>query len=461
MKRTIAALLLLAALPFSARAVVTVTPPGGGAGETATYTGDKTITGGMHVTGTTQLDGAIGLGVTAPADIVVDGGFANTANWTEGTGWSLATGAAVHTGGTAGTLVPTVALTPTIGVTYQITYTLTAPDTRSLSVAFGGVTVVAGDATSATHTVYVTAGSTGNLTLTPTTAGTTITVDDISVKAVTSAVSPFAGPVLVQKTMADASADESVMTVSGTQSGAGGDKTLLKLHYNGSVGTGNESFIEAFNAAGTSTFSVGYTGDMSVAGTHYSTGINRVSGGALAVKGAGGVGTSNNVQLGPYGTITRTSGDYSVVIIDPAYNEASGTAGNTDLKILRTETAVGSGTQRLIDAGTAAYPSMWNVGNRGHVNTKAGVASPALSSCGTGPAISTGSSDYAGVVTVPADGAACTVTFNVAYVNTPACVVAATSAGTVTITAQSSTAFTVTPSANGVDFNYVCVGVNE
>lgn len=63
-------------------------------------------------------------------------------------------------------------------------------------------------------------------------------------------------------------------------------------------------------------------------------------------------------------SLTNTSGTSAFVSITPTYNQASGTAANTDLLINRTETAVGSGTQRLIDAqvGGSSRFSVSNVG---------------------------------------------------------------------------------------------------
>jgi hypothetical protein len=49
-------------------------------------------------------------------------------------------------------------------------------------------------------------------------------------------------------------------------------------------------------------------------------------------------------------TSTATSGSTYGLRIAPIYNQASGTAANTDLLINRTETAVGSGAQYLIQA---------------------------------------------------------------------------------------------------------------
>lgn len=63
-------------------------------------------------------------------------------------------------------------------------------------------------------------------------------------------------------------------------------------------------------------------------------------------------------------TFTNTSGASVVHRIVPTYNQASGTAANTDLLINRTQTAVGSGAQLLIDAqvGGVSKGSLSNTG---------------------------------------------------------------------------------------------------
>ncbi len=65
-------------------------------------------------------------------------------------------------------------------------------------------------------------------------------------------------------------------------------------------------------------------------------------------------------------TNAQTSGTQVGVSITPTYNQASGTAANTDLLINRTQTAVGSGTQSLIDAQVGGV-SQFRVGNAGGV----------------------------------------------------------------------------------------------
>lgn len=62
------------------------------------------------------------------------------------------------------------------------------------------------------------------------------------------------------------------------------------------------------------------------------------------------------------------SGTIASVFLTPTYNQTGGsTAANTDLKIERTETAVGSGAQYLIQAGTAALGNQFTVGSRGAI----------------------------------------------------------------------------------------------
>jgi hypothetical protein len=65
-------------------------------------------------------------------------------------------------------------------------------------------------------------------------------------------------------------------------------------------------------------------------------------------------------------TNIATSGTVYGMEITPTYNQASGTAANTDLLINRTETAVGSGAQNLIDAQVGGS-SKFSVDNAGNV----------------------------------------------------------------------------------------------
>ena len=72
-----------------------------------------------------------------------------------------------------------------------------------------------------------------------------------------------------------------------------------------------------------------------------------------------------HIILAPHMARTNTSGIQQIVRIDAPYNQVGSTASNTDLLINRTETAVGSGTQLLIDAqvGGVSKFKVDNVGN--------------------------------------------------------------------------------------------------
>lgn len=63
-------------------------------------------------------------------------------------------------------------------------------------------------------------------------------------------------------------------------------------------------------------------------------------------------------------TNVSTSGTFNHMRLSPTYNQASGSAANTDLLINRTETAVGSGAQLLVDLQVATV-SKFKVSNIG------------------------------------------------------------------------------------------------
>lgn len=75
---------------------------------------------------------------------------------------------------------------------------------------------------------------------------------------------------------------------------------------------------------------------------------------------------TNGLQVTP-ATSTVTSGSVTSLEILRTYNQVSGTAANTDLLINRTETAVGSGAQLLIDAQVGGA-SKFSVDRLGSVN---------------------------------------------------------------------------------------------
>ena len=66
------------------------------------------------------------------------------------------------------------------------------------------------------------------------------------------------------------------------------------------------------------------------------------------------------------GTMTQTAGTFNGIAITPTYNQTGSTASNTDLLINRTETSVGSGTQKLLDLQVGGV-SKFNVSNSGDI----------------------------------------------------------------------------------------------
>lgn len=111
------------------------------------------------------------------------------------------------------------------------------------------------------------------------------------------------------------------------------------------------------------------------------------------VSGSIDSGPGPKYSLGGSATFTGTSGSVVFTSLTPTYNQASGTAANTDLLINRTETAVGSGAQLLIDAQVGGV-SKFSVSNAGAVTTGAGITIPAssgLSWNGRGRIFSSGS----------------------------------------------------------------------
>lgn len=120
------------------------------------------------------------------------------------------------------------------------------------------------------------------------------------------------------------------------------------------------------------------------------------------------------------GTSTATSGAVIGYSITPTYNQASGAAANTDLKIARVETALGSGVQAFLDfyAGAAGTTQKFTLLNTGIMSTYAGVAtagwgSPAIYANGTIAATTNARSAAVATYTVGASDGTFVVSGNV------------------------------------------------
>ncbi len=104
---------------------------------------------------------------------------------------------------------------------------------------------------------------------------------------------------------------------------------------------------------------------------------------------------------------------------------------------------------------TAASSTLFMIDQNGDVHHGGGT--PVLSSCGTAPVLDANSTDQAGTITVGATTASCTLTFSVAKLSKPHCVVASET-GTIAISyTESTTALVVTNATLGGDLvDYFC-----
>ena len=172
---------------------------------------------------------------------------------------------------------------------------------------------------------------------------------------------------------------------------------------------------------------------------------NVLSSGAMSLT------TSNNgVLLGnPSGT-----GDFSWII-----DKAAGSLFQIGDNTYAWDHAPGTGIEDVVEIdGKAWLDGGANVAGQVTVSGTA----PAIGTCGTTPAIASGSTDHAGLVTVGSGATtACTLTFAVAYANEPACVVSTEANVTAYISAKSVSAMTVTFSADAASqqWDYVCFGL--
>lgn len=138
-------------------------------------------------------------------------------------------------------------------------------------------------------------------------------------------------------------------------------------------------------ANGVSKTSIAYdgsltTGDINFTGLYGSSWRSAGANSVLTIQGSGsnynGTGNSQSVTIGGT-TNTKTAGQFTSLAIQNTYNQASSTAANTDLLINRTETVIGSGAQKLIDAQVATV-SKFSVTNAGNTSIGTTVTTSAL-----------------------------------------------------------------------------------
>ncbi|MBP6855508.1 MAG: hypothetical protein KBC26_00815 [Candidatus Pacebacteria bacterium] len=175
--------------------------------------------------------------------------------------------------------------------------------------------------------------------------------------------SDYSGSMLVGRIgIATTTTSTAILTV-----GAATTTTITDLLINPSAKDGGK-LIDA-QVGGVSKFSVSNRGLLTtasaiVSGTLYNYNIGGGGNTTLNLQNGSMVASSTTAVSAAGGTFSQTSGSNVAFRINPTYNQSSGTAANTDLLINRTETAVGSGTQRLIDAQVGGV-SKFNVTNLG------------------------------------------------------------------------------------------------
>ena len=141
--------------------------------------------------------------------------------------------------------------------------------------------------------------------------------------------------------------------------GVRGDRAL-------SFGVAATPTVLSSGGAGTSTFpaltgTVALMGGATNVGLFQTNGNVRAGGGLFSTSATSELVTVMDQDMGAglgsaaaitlfTGSSLQTAGSVQAVRITPTYNQAASTASNTDLLINRTETSLGSGTQRLIDA---------------------------------------------------------------------------------------------------------------
>lgn len=168
-----------------------------------------------------------------------------------------------------------------------------------------------------------------------------------------------------------------IKAISVTANASGDTRACMSLTNSNASGYAT---IDVTNSAGKE-FVIG-VGGPSVSGATWGNGANVMAYSTLTL----GLGIQGNRILAMENTNgfinitplpqTSVSGSFAVFALTPTYNQASGSAANTDILVNRTETLLGSGAQSFIDlqvAGTSAL----TINNKGRVLTGVGLVSSA------------------------------------------------------------------------------------
>lgn len=217
----------------------------------------------------------------------------------------------------------------------------------------GGQTVYGGTGASETLTIQGTSNATKG----------TINLNTSGGSLVCGTTAVGTSPIILNNLLNVATGNEVAYTLNYTTNKAtSGNDTGLEINMTDTASPGTSYGIN-YTVGGVSKFSIDNTGNTKAlrveADTIRSSGIAY---GLILDNYNHSTAGLTNVSLSS-GTNSQTSGSNVSVAIKPTYNQ-SGTAANTDLLINRTQTAVGSGAQLLIDAqvGGASKFSVTNTG---------------------------------------------------------------------------------------------------
>jgi hypothetical protein len=149
------------------------------------------------------------------------------------------------------------------------------------------------------------------------------------------------GNVSLTTSLTAASGDEVGFYLPVTVNKTAGNYTGIKLNVTETSAPGTSNYLMDLRVGGVSRFLVSNLGVITTTGQITTQSISAVKI-SLSYTHPG---VTGNIYTSP--TITDID-DQTLLHVAPTYNQTSGTAANTDLRINRTETKVGSGTQRLI-----------------------------------------------------------------------------------------------------------------
>lgn len=207
----------------------------------------------------------------------------------------------------------------------------------------------------------------------------------------------------------EATGDEVAMMLNYTTNKAtSGHDTGLVVNQTDTASPGTSSLAD-FQVGGSSKWRVTNTGAVYGSGAVQASGFNGNSGISatslvtLPIQNSHSFTAADNVVEMGSGTHSNSSGVLSVLAILPTYNQ-TGTAAATDLLINRTETAVGTGEQNLIDAQVGGT-SKFKVRNGGLViNAVQAVTCADSGGAGAQTATITPTSSYIEITNADADG---------------------------------------------------------